>query len=539
MLINPSLIRGIGFGVACGLSLLAAIHFINLTMDDAFISFRYSENLAAGHGLVFNQGERVEGYTNFLWTVLMAVPAWLGAGQHDLGMLIVGKLLSLAFSVGSLAVVCWDAPPNAGRRIGHIPVGALFLATAAPALVWSVGALEGPMVGFLIALSVRYWTSEMASVERKPLYGSALLLALASMTRPEPTVLIAPMFALRMFFSRGNPRGTWHEQRRYLLTFAIPVGLFFLWRWSYYGSLLPNTYYAKVYGDDNTLERGTNYLSEALAQMNLVTLLAFACPLALLARGELRRVLLLIALCGVQLLGIAYEGGDWMPAARLVVPTLPLVALLVNSAWRGAVNFEFAQLRLPQLPSWVISSEMRERYNTVLDVGAARAGARGRAAMAGLAAAAIVLTVARGAQETYRDWAGREGSGFTRIQMDRGLHFEVARWMKRHVHDRGLLATGEIGVVPYYTQLPVLDMFGLADVHLARSKGSYHSKFDLQYVLNRAPKYVYFLMHPAAPGTKRRPQQNHARLLLESSEFQERYRILQDFELGILYQRRP
>lgn len=45
--------------------------------DDAFISFRYARNLAEGNGLVWNLGERVEGYTNFLWTVAMAIPYYL------------------------------------------------------------------------------------------------------------------------------------------------------------------------------------------------------------------------------------------------------------------------------------------------------------------------------------------------------------------------------------------------------------------------------------------------------------------------------
>ena len=43
-------------------------------VDDAFISFRYAEHLAMGHGLVWNPGEHVEGYTNFLWTLLMTLP---------------------------------------------------------------------------------------------------------------------------------------------------------------------------------------------------------------------------------------------------------------------------------------------------------------------------------------------------------------------------------------------------------------------------------------------------------------------------------
>src|SRR5206468_5817414 len=49
------------------------------TQDDAFISYRYARNLAEGNGLVYNSGERVEGYTNFLWTVLLAALTAAGA----------------------------------------------------------------------------------------------------------------------------------------------------------------------------------------------------------------------------------------------------------------------------------------------------------------------------------------------------------------------------------------------------------------------------------------------------------------------------
>src|SRR5690606_33595760 len=51
---------------------------VRMVQDDAFISFRYSQNLANGHGLVFNPGEKVEGYTNFLWTWLFSIPERLG-----------------------------------------------------------------------------------------------------------------------------------------------------------------------------------------------------------------------------------------------------------------------------------------------------------------------------------------------------------------------------------------------------------------------------------------------------------------------------
>src|SRR6266850_6494270 len=62
------------FVVFVGLVLLAwSNRFIQ---DDAFISFRYADNFVHGRGLVWNEAERVEGYTNFLWTMLIGVPLY-------------------------------------------------------------------------------------------------------------------------------------------------------------------------------------------------------------------------------------------------------------------------------------------------------------------------------------------------------------------------------------------------------------------------------------------------------------------------------
>src|SRR4249920_1270831 len=63
--------------------------------DDAFISFRYAKNLVEGRGLVYNTGERVEGYTNFLWTVIIA--AGMGLGIDPVTLAIgLGIIFSLA-----------------------------------------------------------------------------------------------------------------------------------------------------------------------------------------------------------------------------------------------------------------------------------------------------------------------------------------------------------------------------------------------------------------------------------------------------------
>ncbi|HPB97137.1 MAG TPA: hypothetical protein PKW66_14560 [Polyangiaceae bacterium] len=93
--------------------------------DDAFISFRYARNLVEGHGLVFNPGERVEGYTNFLWTVLLA-------GAYAIG--IPFGLSAIAFGLLSVVAVLWLTTrlsqllsPYHHRPL--IPVAALLLAS--------------------------------------------------------------------------------------------------------------------------------------------------------------------------------------------------------------------------------------------------------------------------------------------------------------------------------------------------------------------------------------------------------------------------
>src|SRR4030042_1361768 len=71
------------------------------TVDDAYISFRYAENAAKGYGLVFNPGERVEGYTNFLWVILLAGFYWIGANT-----LLAAKAIGIVCGVIIMYLSC-------------------------------------------------------------------------------------------------------------------------------------------------------------------------------------------------------------------------------------------------------------------------------------------------------------------------------------------------------------------------------------------------------------------------------------------------
>ena len=81
--------------------------------DDAFISFRYTRNLLEGHGLVFNPGERVEGYTNFLWILELAA-IW---GLFNIRPEYAAPWLSVAYTAATIATVLWWAARTSPRCI--------------------------------------------------------------------------------------------------------------------------------------------------------------------------------------------------------------------------------------------------------------------------------------------------------------------------------------------------------------------------------------------------------------------------------------
>ena len=91
-------LRWLLLGVAA-VALVVHAFVYNFITDDAYVSFVYARNFADHGELVFNLGQYVEGYTNFLWTVLIG-----------LGMLVKippewsAKVLSAACAIATLWV---------------------------------------------------------------------------------------------------------------------------------------------------------------------------------------------------------------------------------------------------------------------------------------------------------------------------------------------------------------------------------------------------------------------------------------------------
>jgi arabinofuranosyltransferase len=456
--------------LAALLLLAHALFYGSLTdfdaVDDAYISFRYARNAARGHGLTFNVGERrVEGYTNFLWTVMLIPAFWL-----HLPARFVALALGTLCALGAL-LLTWHASRDLAGSPWLGAIAAILLAADGSFALWAVGGLEAPLFAFLVLAGALSYLRELRDERRLPLSG--LWFALATMARPEGALVYALTgvhhVATRLVRERRlATRQDWARLGLYLILF-VP---WFAFRWRYYGYPLPNTFYAKVTLGDTYAQRarGLDYVG-AFARIHLGYLTV---PLALLPllrpRWRTWAGYLLLLVAGYTAY-IAYVGGDWS-VGRFFVPLLPLFYLLLSAG-------------LAVLGEWLLA-QWQER-------GPVAAWAPWLIAMVAVLALATGLFVGsslRGEKALYLDPFDARLAGRARTQM--GL------WLRDHVPADTHIAVDAAGQIPFYSDLRALDLYGLNDLTIAHrevesmGKGTPgHEKMDMDYVLFTAqPDYI-------------------------------------------------
>ena len=279
--------------------------------DDAFISFRYARNLVEGYGLVYNEIEYVEGITNLLWTLIVAGGVGIGFDAADfsrqLEPLIACAVLVLTFVYARLLI---------GRRAPQLwrslaPAAAAFAVLAAPGFgYWTTAGLgEG-----LFMASVLAAVGCEASGRR---FAVASACMLATLVRPEGVILAAALFGFQPIRGRGGIVRLLGPAACYALA-ILGLTAFRLW---YYGSPLPNTFFAKVGGIP--MSRGVDYLVAFLRSGAWPLVLVAAWPA--LTDDRVRPAAAYVVLTSLYVVAI---GGDVFPLSRFLLPVLPVVAAL-------------------------------------------------------------------------------------------------------------------------------------------------------------------------------------------------------------------
>lgn len=496
-----------GIGLA-GLYILYAL-IVNYSADDGYIAFQYVKNLVNGYGPVYNPGERVEGYNNFLWIIslaglkLLLPQAEIPAIARTLG------ILSGALTIVGVVWFSRDLHPE--RPVLSLLAGA-FLALHSGFIAWSTAGLETTQFAFFLFLAAWAYLHYLST--GKHFWLVPVLFVVLSLTRTDGLLffgLTLAHFAL-WGLRRLDLAALVKRLAAWVLIFGVLYGVYFAWRYSYYGYLLPNVFYAKIGGGMLQYLRGARYLWHYAGSYGLWV---FLLPLAVLLRRKRETWIDYVALLvAVYCVYIVYAGGDGLAFFRFLVYIAPLIYLLVQ-----------------------------EGIAALADIFARRAAFQSRLAglaLAGLASVSLLATTRQTGLPLVRPdshrWTdpqtnlvfpGLDGNNpynwYDNYFVDRLA--VAARWLDTYAPENALVASTPAGSIAYHMRQPVIDMLGLNDLHIARAPAENigsgragHERGDGQYVLQRNPEFI--LMGNVAVYPQPLDEQGVARVLTLKSEHQ-------------------
>lgn len=479
---EPPVARGLGewlsgaripreVALLVGLLLPAVMLAVNIwqvhtfTVDDSYISFRYARNFARGLGLVYNEGERIEGYTNFLWTVILAGGIKLGIDPDRLA-----KILGAASAFGSLGLTYAISDRLSPYRT--LPCVATWL--LASSIVFSGYAVFGLETGAFVCLilgGTYLFLREAAPFQRpgQPVPSpdafpwSGVVFALAVLTRPEAPAYIGilALFLGRRILDRQNViRGA---------LFTAPMLAHLAFRRAYYGDAMLATLAAKTGNAEGQIQVGLGYVQNYLFHAGPVVYFALL-GLAIGLVKKRRDLLALAAIGGFVLLYVIVVGGDWMKYFRFLAPFEPFCFLLVDVGVRRVVD------RRHQATNLALA------FFTVAVIGH-------RAGM--LREAQVDLLT-----KEKRFWDMAAGG--------------TADWLVKNT-TRGEMAIGDIGYVGWVTDYPILDLLGLVDPVISKLPGGYTQKLGPGFnerFFDKKPPYMLVIssnidcQHPSVAGSQ-------------------------------------
>ena len=347
---------------------LAAFPIAGWLVDDALISFAYARSFADGAGLVTQPGKvPVEGFSNFLWTLLFVPGFWLDSNVPLWTAKVLGHVFSFGvFFCGFQIVV----------RITRSPLFAclamIFLALNTAFVVWSVSGLENALYGFeIIALAYLCLVSFERPSGRIAL-AAGLLAAAAALTRPDGIifVLLWPWAVLVQTVRAGRmPPEIARTSAAYLAAAALPVIAYKGMALAYFGYLFPNTYYAKG-GPSLDTVLGILLLAKPLVVKGFVLLAApfgfawltlalvlVAFALSLFAKRSVAPLVFLVGATALAMVTFILLPSDWMPEFRFGTPFLVLFyPTLFSLLWAASGALRKSRFFSQEFPALLIIS---------------------------------------------------------------------------------------------------------------------------------------------------------------------------------------
>lgn len=434
--------------------------------DDAFIVFRVVDNVLAGHGPVFNIGERVEAVTSPLWLAILVVarsglpvPAeWLAV--------IIGLLLAVVGLVFAMAGADLLSQRDDGRLV---PAGALLWLGLPPAWDYATSGLDSGLGTAWLGLCC--WSVARLAIERSPAgtpVAVAVVIGLGPVIRPDFGVFSVVFGLAVAVLCAGRGMRTLAG----LLAAAIAVPLTVeVARAGYYATLVPTTLLAKEATTSNW-PQGWWYLVDFVAPYALGLPLAAVGWLAVTRAfhdgDRRRRIARLAPIVGGVVYGVAVVrgGGDFMHARMLLPSVFALLAPVALVRMRSATD----SAAIAMLTCWAVLSAVALRAPAASERPAVGISDQ-RAFYVEKAAEANPVTL-----DDFREYArvtrglraARLAAGGRRtLIVDEQLHPLAADAQSTVVYEAGAVGLASAAAGP---QVYVLDRLGLGDPYTARQR---------------------------------------------------------------------
>ncbi|MEO8377320.1 MAG: hypothetical protein ABI579_06590 [Candidatus Sumerlaeota bacterium] len=427
--------------------------------EDAFITFRYTRNFAHGHGLVFNTGEHVEGYSNLLWVLILTPFEWIGVRLH-----VVARVLS-TLSFGGIVVAGWWC----ARRLAQ-PMDRLWLRWWLPASI----ALEPYLhyhddrgletVPYAAALACALLV--LATNGRVWLAGA--LGAAATLLRPEGIGFVAPLVVVA---AMAEWNGEWKKNNfvdigKGVKFVSLPVAAFLLqltFRKVYYHEWIPNTMIAKHPSGLSVDQLIALTCSHAFVPLIGVMGCIAGCTIPHLRKLAAGSLLMLLA-AGVFSLragSVLNESFRYLIAA--MIPSVIGVWLLVYKLQQLKVNWLVAIVMLIMIPVTIAGTDSKY-FRGNGDAPRSRLLAR------------------LGQSETWN--LAERARWFFHDPIY--INSEAGRWAAQNLPADATIGADQIGQFGFYAgdNQTIVDLLGLADREVAR-RG-----LTIEYLKQRAPDYL-------------------------------------------------
>ena len=453
--------------------------------DDAMISMRYAWNLSHGFGLVWNPGEFVEGYSNFLMTLIMSL-ATLVFDKVDAVLTIQVFGIFCMLVNAYLVMLIADHLVSSQERYRKLFLTLAFFCALSyyPLAYWSLMGMETGLVAVLLSLSVL--SALRYTKNRRPAQGIliSVSLGLAFLTRPDALILGVPVFLYTFYAVLRSERSA--RGLSFLLgmvgLYAVFVVGHEMFRWGYYGEWLPNTYTLRVAGIPLLVRivNGIGFVEDFLSEVYVLLIVAAAGIVFAFRRDKLFLVSVFVVLICYQV----WAGGDGWDYWRFLSPAVPLVLVLgAHEIFRALESISDTK----SFRRYFLSAPILPRRHTQ-----------------GVLACLLVLALLWSANSRFvQEIAMLQKPYDAHTNVDR---VNTALAIEQVTTPDATVGVFQAGAIPYYSGRPAIDFLGKADRYIAglpptlpdemgldesQSYWPGHNKVDLEYSIKELrPTYV-------------------------------------------------